>query len=143
MTRLERARAPLRMALAAGMVGIGVLHFVLPEPFMRIVPPSFGDARLLVLVSGAFEVLGGVGLLLPQTRRAAAWGLILLYVAVFPANIYMALEGIQIFPEHPAPEWAAWLRLPFQAVFIAWAYLFTQPEPAAVQAGSGAPPESA
>jgi uncharacterized membrane protein len=91
----------------------------------------------LVLVSGVFEVLGGVGLLLPQTRRAAAWGLILLFLAVFPANIYMAMEGIQIDPEHPMPEWGAWLRLPFQAVFIAWAYLLTRPEPVGVPSETG------
>ena len=140
MTRLERARTPLRMMLAAAMVGVGVLHFVNPEPFMRIVPPAFGDARLLVYVSGVFEVLGGLGLLLPQTRRAAAWGLILLYVAVFPANIYMAMEGIQIDPENPIPAWGAWLRLPFQALFIAWAYLFTRPEPAAAPQKPGQEP---
>ena len=128
------------MMLAAAMVGVGVLHFVTPEPFMRIVPPAFGDARLLVYVSGVFEVLGGLGLLLPQTRRAAAWGLILLYLAVFPANIYMAMEGIQIDPAHPVPAWAAWLRLPFQALFIAWAYLFTRPEPAAASPTPGQKP---
>ena len=87
--------------------------------------------RMKVYVSGVFEVLGGLGLLLERTRRAAAWGLILLYLAVFPANIYMAMEGIQIDPANPLPSWAAWARLPFQAVFIAWAYWFTRPEPAA------------
>jgi uncharacterized membrane protein len=130
MNNMTKLRLPLLVTLAAAMVGVGVLHFVTPEPFMRIVPPALGDARLLVYVSGVFEVLGGVGLLLPQTRRAAAWGLILLYLAVFPANIYMALEGVQIDPANPLPSWAAWARLPFQAVFIAWAYWFTRPEPA-------------
>jgi uncharacterized membrane protein len=119
------------------MVAIGAAHFVAPEPFMRIVPPALGDARLLVYVSGVFEVLGGLGLLLPQTRRVAAWGLILLFIAVFPANLYMAFAGVQIDPENPLPSWAAWARLPFQAVFIAWAYWFTRPEPA-----SGAPQAS-
>lgn len=137
MTLMQKLRAPLRMTLAAAMVGVGVLHFVNPEPFMRIVPPALGDARLLVYVSGVFEVLGGLGLLLERTRRAAAWGLILLYLAVFPANIYMALEGIQIDPANPLPSWAAWARLPFQAVFIAWAYWFTRPEPVAPRSEAG------
>ena len=130
MTTMQKLRAPLRVTLAAALVGVGVLHFVNPEPFIRIVPPALGDARLLVYVSGVFEVLGGVGLMVPRTRRAAAWGLILLYLAVFPANIYMAMEGIQLDPANPMPSWVAWARLPFQAVFIAWAYCFTRPEPA-------------
>jgi uncharacterized membrane protein len=137
MSIMAKLRAPLMVTLAAAMVGVGVLHFVTPEPFMRIVPPALGDARLLVYVSGVFEVLGGVGLLLPQTRRAAAWGLILLYLAVFPANIYMAMEGVQIDPANPLPSWAAWARLPFQAVFIAWAYWFTRPEPAPAPTEAG------
>lgn len=137
MTLMQKLRAPLRMTLAAAMVAVGVLHFVNPEPFMRIVPPALGDARLLVYVSGVFEVLGGLGLLLERTRRAAAWGLILLYLAVFPANIYMAVEGIQIDPANPLPSWGAWARLPFQAVFIAWAYWFTRPEPAAQRSEAG------
>ena len=74
MSTLKKLRAPLRMTLAAAMVGVGVLHFVNPEPFIRIVPPAFGDARLLVYVSGVFEVLGGLGLLIERTRRAARDG---------------------------------------------------------------------
>ena len=123
IARFRRHEPKLRYLLAAGMTAIGVLHFVTPEPFMRIVPPSFGDARFLVLLSGVFEILGGLGLILPLTRRFAAWGLVALFVAVFPANVYMAVEGIQIDPAQPMPTWVPWLRLPFQAVFIAWAVL--------------------
>ena len=107
------------------MVSIGVLHFVDPEPFMRIVPPPL-PARGAVYLSGLFEILGGVGLVLPLTRRAAAWGLVALYVAVFPANIYMATAGIQLDPQAPIPDWAAWVRLPFQGVLVAWAWWFTR-----------------
>jgi uncharacterized membrane protein len=73
------------------------------------------------LLSGFFEVLGGVGLFVRRAHRAAAYGLIALYVAVFPANINMAVHGIQPDGMH-IPEAALWLRLPFQAVLIALAW---------------------
>ncbi len=114
--------------LGLSMIGIGVAHFLDPEPFMRIVPPPL-PARGTVYLSGVFEILGGAGLLVPATRRWAAWGLVALYIAVFPANLYMAFAGIQLDPSDPLPEWGAWVRLPFQALFIAWAWWFTR-EPA-------------
>jgi uncharacterized membrane protein len=113
--------------LAISMIAVGVSHFTSPEPFMRIVPPPL-PALEMVLLSGVFEILGGVGLLIPRLRRAAAWGLIALFIAVFPANIYMALEGIQLDPNNPLPTWGAWVRLPFQALFIYWAWSFTKPQ---------------
>lgn len=112
--------------LALAMIGIGTLHFVRPKPFVRIVPKFLPAPLTLVYVSGFFEVLGGVGLLIPATRVWAAWGLIALYVAVFPANIYMLTHNISLNPKKPIPRWALWLRLPFQLVFIAWAYWLTQ-----------------
>lgn len=113
-------------ALAAAMIGIGVLHFVRPKPFVRIVPKYLPAPLALVYISGLFEILGGIGLLIPATRTWAAWGLIALYVAVFPANVYMLTDNISLDPRKPIPRWALWLRLPFQLVFIAWAYWFTQ-----------------
>ncbi len=83
------ARRWLRFALALLFVGVGVLHFLRPEVFARIVPPALPAPRLLVLLSGAAEVMGGLGLLLPATWRGAGWGLLALLVAVFPANVYM------------------------------------------------------
>jgi uncharacterized membrane protein len=114
--------------LAITMVAIGVDHWVNPAPFDRIVPPWLPWTHALVLVSGVFEVLGGVGVLVPRTRRCAAWGLIALYVAVFPANIHMAIDHVQLSPDGTLPVWAMWLRLPFQGVFIAWAYWMTRPD---------------
>jgi len=108
------------------MIAIGVLHFVRPKPFVRIVPKFLPAPLPLVYISGFFEVLGGVGLLIPGTRPWAAWGLIALYVAVFPANIYMLTHNISLNPKKPIPRWALWARLPFQFLFIAWAYWFTQ-----------------
>lgn len=114
-------------ALALVMVAIGVLHFVRPKPFVRIVPKYLPAPLALVYISGFFEILGGLGLLLPSTRSFAAWGLIALYVAVFPANVYMLTDNVSLDPRKPIPRWALWLRLPFQLVFIAWAYWFTGP----------------
>jgi len=120
---------PLKLAalvlLAGVMIAIGVLHFVRPKPFVRIVPKFLPAPLTLVYVSGFFEILGGVGLLIPDTRAWAAWGLVALYVAVFPANIYMLTNNISLNPNKPIPRWALWLRLPFQFLFIAWAYWFT------------------
>lgn len=102
------------------MIGVGIDHFVLPDFFVRIVPRVLPHPLLLVQISGFFEVLGGLGLLAPwlRARRAAGIGLVLLYVAVFPANINMVVH-----PELGGniPLWALWARLPFQIVFIALA----------------------
>jgi uncharacterized membrane protein len=111
--------------LAFAMVAVGTLHFTNPEPFLRIVPPPL-PPRGAVYLSGVFEILGGLGLLVPKTRRFSAWGLIALYVAVFPANIYMALNNIQLDPANPMPAWGAWLRLPMQLPMIYWAWTFTR-----------------
>ena len=124
---MTRAKRVLLWLLGLAMIAVGLLHFADPEPFMRIVPPPL-PARATVYLSGVFEILGGLGVLIPVTRRAAAWGLVALYVAVFPANIYMAVAGIQLDPANPMPEWGAWARLPFQALFIAWAWWYTKPE---------------
>jgi uncharacterized membrane protein len=115
------AKVVLRWLLALIMVGIGVLHFVSPDGFVAIVPRALPAPLLLVYVSGVAEIAGGVGILLPRFRRAAGWGLIALYIAVFPANIYMAVNQIQIGAA-PLPSWVPWARLPFQAVFMAWAW---------------------
>ena len=121
---------PLKLAalllLSATMVFVGVLHFARLKPFVRIVPNYLPAPVALVYISGFFEILGGVGLLIPATRVWAAWGLISLYIAVFPANIYMLTNNISLNPKKPIPRWALWARLPFQLVFIAWAYWFTQ-----------------
>ena len=115
----------LRYLLALLMVFAGVMHFVRPRGFARIVPRYLPAPMLLVYVSGAAEILLGVGLLLPATQRWAAWGLIALYVAVFPANVNMAVNHIG-FGRDPGPLWLLWLRLPLQLVLIAWAYGYTR-----------------
>lgn len=113
-------RAVLRLLLAFAMVAVGVLHFTSPDFFVRIVPRWLPAPLLLVHVSGVFEILGGVGLLVPRARRFSAIGLVALYIAVFPANVNMAVNDIQPVDGH-FPNWAMWLRLPMQLLIIAWA----------------------
>jgi uncharacterized membrane protein len=115
----------LRVILAVSMIVVGTTHFLTPIPFVRIVPPQLPSPLALVYISGFFEILGGVGLLIPWVSVAAAWGLIALFVAVFPANINMAVNHIKIenVPYNPTLYWA---RLPLQAVLIAWAWWYTR-----------------
>lgn len=114
----ERARRIVRTLVAIAMTAIGVLHFVDPVPFVRIVPEVLPAKLALVYVSGAFEIAFGLGLLIASTRRMAALGLVALLVAVFPANVNMAIHQIQLDPGSPIPVWAMWARLPFQIVFV-------------------------
>jgi uncharacterized membrane protein len=113
----------LRLLLASMMIAAGILHFAKPASYTRIVPSFLPSPLALVYVSGVFELLGGLGLLVAATRRWAAWGLIALYVAVFPANVNMAVHHIGF----DGPSWVLWARLPLQAVLIAWAWWFTRP----------------
>ena len=112
----------MRWLLASAMVLVGVLHFVRPEPFLAIMPEYLPWHLALVLISGAFEILGGIGLLIPRTRSAAGWGLIALYVAVFPANLHMALNPEEYEQGVPGGRNALYARLPVQLLFIAWAW---------------------
>ncbi len=111
------------------MVLAGVLHFVATDAYVGIMPAYLPLHRELVYVSGGFEVLGGIGLLIAKLRAAAGLGLIVLYVAVLPANINMAVHDIQPegFQISPALLWA---RLPLQLVLIAWAWWVSRPDPA-------------
>ncbi|MBA3946237.1 MAG: hypothetical protein H0X37_16940 [Herpetosiphonaceae bacterium] len=108
------------------MVGIGVLHLVAPEPFVTIVPHFLPEPLMLVYASGVCEIVGGIGLLLPPVRKVAGWGLIALYVAVFPANINMALNNTPIGGRHYPI--LLWLRLPLQGVLMAWAWWCSREE---------------
>jgi uncharacterized membrane protein len=114
-----------RYLLVAFMVSTGALHFIAESFFLQIVPPPLPWPLALVYLSGAIEITLGVLLLPERTRRLASYLLAALFVAVFPANIYMAVSNVQLVG---MPEWfvqpsplALWLRLPLQLVFIVWA----------------------
>ncbi len=123
MTR--RTRTALRWTLTVVMVSIGMMHFLDAASFEAIVPRALPAPGLLVAISGVAEICGGLGLILPATRRLAAWGLIALYIAVFPANVNMAINHLQL-GTHELPTWALWARLPLQLVLIAWAHLYAR-----------------
>jgi uncharacterized membrane protein len=126
-----RARSALRLTLVVLMIAVGVLHFVADRFFVQIVPPQLPAPQWLVWISGVIEIALGLLLLPTATRRLAGYALIALYLAVFPANIYMALANVQLqgmpaWFQQPSPL-ALWLRLPFQLVLIAWAWWVSKP----------------
>lgn len=127
MNFLNRNKATLRGVLAVCMVIAGILHFVAPDPFIRIVPGFLPAPAALVYLSGVIEILLGIGLLVPATRHPAAWGLVALFIAVYPANLNMAINDIEI-AGIPNTWWFQAIRLPFQFVLIAWAYWLAQPD---------------
>jgi len=114
------------LALAAILYVIaGSLHFIKTDAYLRIMPPYVPWHLAMVRVSGVCEILGGLGLLVPRTRRAAAWGLIALLLAVFPANIYMATNPVDAGAGSIAPA-LRWGRLPLQSLLIWWLLLYTR-----------------
>jgi uncharacterized membrane protein len=104
---------------AAFYVAAGVFHFVKTDAYLKIMPAWIPWHNAMVYISGAAEIAGGIGLLIPGLRRLAAWGLVVLLVAVFPANIYMAVNNIQVTAT-PIPAAWLWARLPLQALLIWW-----------------------
>jgi uncharacterized membrane protein len=112
-----------RTVFAILFIVAGSLHFFVPQSYLRIVPPYLPAPRMLLGISGAAEILGGLGLLVPSTRQAAAWGLVVLLIAVLPANIYMVTDHIKFAA---IPLWALCLRLPLQLPLIYWAWLYTK-----------------
>jgi uncharacterized membrane protein len=107
-------------------VASGSLHFVKPELYLKIVPPYVPWHQFVVRVSGMLEILGGLGLIVSLTRRAAAWGLIALLIAVFPANLYMATNPVEAGAASIDPV-LRWIRLPLQLLLILWLYWCTKP----------------
>ncbi len=100
-------------------VSAGTLHFLKPEPYLKIMPPYVPWHAAMVNISGACEILGGLGLLIPMTRRAAAWALVALLIAVFPANIFMAMHPVEAGAVSIPPV-LRWGRLPLQLLLIWW-----------------------
>jgi uncharacterized membrane protein len=114
-------------ALAAFFATMGTLHFAIPRSFEAIVPPGV-PAREAVAVSGVAELAGGLAVLHPTTRRFARWWLLGLLLAVFPANVHMAVNPEQIRGLDPnrVPRWALWARLPLQPLAMLWVWRATR-----------------
>jgi len=121
LSNFDKLRAVPFIRRLAGpfFVFAGVMHFVIPRAYRRIMPPYVPAHRAMVYASGLAEIAGGAGLMVSTQRRRAGWWLIATLVAVFPANVHMALHADE-FPKVPGGQRALWARLPFQGVFIAW-----------------------
>ncbi len=125
---LNRLKIPLLYVLGPAFIIAGGLHFIVPELYVQIIPPFLPAPLALVYLSGLAEIAVGVGLLIPRTRRYAAWATVALLIAIFPANIYMATHGVVIegMPGGGDPsELVRWGRLPLQGVLMLWALWYT------------------
>ncbi|BDA69055.1 hypothetical protein CAL7716_032210 [Calothrix sp. PCC 7716] len=107
------------------MVVVGILHFTHTGGFEKIIPDFLPYHLPLVYGSGFLEVLAGVGLLIPSVSRFAARFLVVFYIVIFPANLYQALNNIEVagLPHDPP---LIWLRFPFLALIVTWAWWFTR-----------------
>jgi uncharacterized membrane protein len=110
-------RDAARLAMAVAMVFSGVSHFADTAAFVQLLPEFVPGRTALILATGVLEILLGVGLLLPRWRREVALALVAYLVAVFPANVYVAVADV---PLEGLGGGNPWLRLPFQAIYIAW-----------------------
>jgi uncharacterized membrane protein len=119
-TRHRPLREAARFGLATAMIVAGVAHWLLPAPFLQHLPPWVPAAEVLIVLSGGVEVALGLGLLLrPRRRRWSGLALAAYLIAVFPANVYVALADVDVEGQPGGPY--PWLRLPLQALFVAWA----------------------
>lgn len=122
---MTRAKTPLLYLLSFFLCATGFLHLLSPAFFVAIVPPGLPSPEWLNVLSGLAEIVLGVFLLEPRTRAFAAWGVIALLIAVYPANVHMWLENVG--PEGPGTgsPTTNLIRLPFQFLFVAWAWWYT------------------
>jgi uncharacterized membrane protein len=121
---------PSPRSLGLGFTLAGALHFIRPRAYEAIMPPYVPHHREAILVSGAAEIAGGLAVLSPRTRKFGRWWLLALLLAVFPANVQMAIHPEQVAERGVAadriPAFLLWLRLPLQAVFMAWVWQATR-----------------
>ena len=113
----------LLFAFSIFFIGAGLDHLVNPEFYLSIMPPIFPMHSEAVLISGVLEIVGGIAVLMPGLRRAAGWGIFVLLIAVYPANIYMALNPELFTSIHSG---FLYFRLPLQFLFLYWAYSVTR-----------------
>lgn len=120
MPYLQQLQTDARMSAAVMFVLIGFMHIARPDKLTYMISGILPYAHTLVIVSGALEIVLGIGLLFPSTRVYAAWALIVLLVLMFPANINVAVKQLPAPGGLPAQPWYTWSRLVFQPVYIAW-----------------------
>lgn len=120
---MSRTKTGSKYALAFFMIGAGTMHFVRPDFYLKIMPPGLPLDDELVFLSGVCEVVLGLLLFVSSCSQLAAWGIIALLIAVFPANVYL-FQNQELLP---APPLLHLLRLPLQGVFVLWAFWHTRP----------------
>jgi uncharacterized membrane protein len=115
-------------ALAAFFAFAGTMHFAIPRSYEVMMPPSLPRHREAVIASGLAEIAGGVAVIPASSRRFARWWLLALLLAVFPANIHMAINPEQIrgLDLNRIPRWALWARLPLQPLAMIWVWRATR-----------------
>lgn len=108
--------------MASLYLAAGINHFINPRLYMRIIPRVLPNPELINWASGLAEIILAIGLVIPATRIYSAWGIIILLILVFPANIYHLTSST---PGVGLPTWILWLRLPMQGLLIWWAWVYT------------------
>ncbi len=119
-------RRASRLVLAVVMLGAGTLHFAVPRAYEPLIPPALGPARPWVYVSGVIEAAAGALLAVPRTRRLGAWAVFGVLLAVWPGNVWMALQGGHPSGGLAASPLLAWLRVPLQLPLLWWAHRHTR-----------------
>jgi uncharacterized membrane protein len=118
-----------RRLLAGFFAFAGAMHFAIPRSYEAMMPPSLPRHRESVIVSGVAEIVGAVAVLHPRSRRFGRWWLLSLLLAVFPANVHMAVNPEQVrgLDLNRIPRWALWARLPLQPLAMLWVWRATRP----------------
>ena len=124
---MSRTKRILMWVMAFGYVGAGFNHLLNPDFYISIIPPGLPAPEWLNLISGLAEIVLGVYVLEPRVRVLAAWGIIALLIAIFPANVYVAMQNVGTDGPGTGIGSANWVRLPFQALFVVWAWWYTRP----------------
>jgi uncharacterized membrane protein len=125
---MSRTKSILLWVMAVAYMLAGFNHLLNPEFYVAIMPPGLPNPEWLNVLSGLAEIVLGVYVLEPKVRVYAAWGLIALLVAIFPANVYVAMENVGLEGPGTGAGVGNWIRLPFQGVFILWAWWYTRPD---------------
>lgn len=121
-----KPRQRTRRWLALLFIVSGAYHFISVETYLGMMPAYVPYPRAAIYLSGAAEVLGGIGVLLPRWQKAAAWGLIVLLAALLPANLHLAINGWEAVS---LPSWILWASVPLQFLLMAWIYHACLSEP--------------
>lgn len=127
---MSRPKRILLWVMAAFYVFGGFNHLMNPEFYVAIMPPGLPNPEWLNVLAGLAEIVLGVYVLEPRARVLAAWGIIALLVAVFPANVYVAVENLGTGGPGTGNAVLNYVRLPFQALFAVWAWWYTRPDQA-------------